>query len=89
MRCGKHEPQYGYEYMGSPSMLVITPLSQAAYAHFIASKCERRGASAQGPAGTGKTESIKDTAILLGIKPFVINCTEHQDFAAYKVIDAA
>lgn len=66
VRVGNHEPEYGYEYIGSEPMLVITQLSQDCWLHHTKNFCEGRGSSATGKPGTGKTETIVDLAKLLG-----------------------
>jgi len=73
VRVGKYEPEYGYEYIGSDLILVITPLSQQANLFHTKNFCEGRGSSAFGVAGTGKTETIKDLAKLLGRKCLAVN----------------
>jgi len=67
---------YGYEWYGVSDRLVITPLTERAYLAFSQACRMKLGAAPTGPAGTGKTETVKDLAKTMGRLCVTTNCSE-------------
>jgi dynein heavy chain 1, cytosolic len=73
---------YGFEYLGVQDKLVQTPLTDRCYLTMTQALEARLGGSPFGPAGTGKTESVKALGNQLGQFVLVFNCDETFDFQA-------
>ena len=73
---------YSFEYFGQQEKLVQTPLTDKCYFTLIHALGQRLGGAPFGPAGTGKTESVKMLGMNLGRFVLVVNCDETFNFAA-------
>ncbi|RDD40688.1 Cytoplasmic dynein 2 heavy chain 1 [Trichoplax sp. H2] len=71
--------EYTYEYQGNASKLVHTPLTDKCYLTLTQGMDIGLGGNPYGPAGTGKTESVKALGGLMGRQVLVFNCDEGID----------
>jgi dynein heavy chain 2 len=68
--------EYTYEYQGNAPKLVHTPLTDKCYLTLTQGMHMGFGGNPYGPAGTGKTESVKALASCMGRQVLVFNCDE-------------
>jgi dynein heavy chain 2 len=67
---------YTFEYQGNSPKLVHTPLTDKCYLTLTQGMHMGFGGNPYGPAGTGKTESVKALASCMGRQVLVFNCDE-------------
>lgn len=70
---------YTYEYQGNTPKLVHTPLTDKCYLTLSQGMYMGFGGNPYGPAGTGKTESVKALGNAMGRQVLVFNCDEGID----------
>ncbi|KAK9815706.1 hypothetical protein WJX72_008353 [[Myrmecia] bisecta] len=72
--------EYSWEYQGNAPKLVYTPLTDKCYLTLTQGMALGYGGNPYGPAGTGKTESVKALGQALARQVLVFNCDGEFDF---------
>mgnify|MGYP001611668798 CR=1 FL=1 len=80
IRMADAEFAHSFEYLGLTERLVQTPLTDKCFLTLTQALHTKLGGSPSGPAGTGKTETVKALGNQLGRFTLVFNCDEAFDF---------
>ncbi|KAL0208896.1 hypothetical protein P9112_011483 [Eukaryota sp. TZLM1-RC] len=76
---GHSSQEYGWEFIGIRDFLVRTPLLQDSFNIFMHALANGLSSAPTGPAGTGKTESIRALGAFLGRQVLVFNADKSFD----------
>ncbi|TID30616.1 hypothetical protein CANINC_000771 [Pichia inconspicua] len=79
---GTYSTSYGFEYLGVLRKLAYTPLMKSTYSVLTEAVQQGLGGLLLGPAGTGKTESVKHLGHSFGRLVVVFCCDETFDYEA-------
>ena len=70
---------YGYEYIPHTSRILSTPLNDKCFVTLMTAMRLNKGGAPCGPAGNGKTESVKHLSTVIGQRCVVINCSDQMN----------
>jgi len=76
VKQGQCQADFNYDFIDDVSRLVITPLTIEAYHNHMRAISTGKIMNSTGPAGCGKTETLRDLAKNLGYTSIVFNCSD-------------
>ncbi|XP_030763708.1 cytoplasmic dynein 2 heavy chain 1 [Sitophilus oryzae] len=86
IKIARASMDYAFEYLGNEQKLVKTPLTERCFLTLTQALYLGLGGNPYGPAGTGKTESVKALGSILGRQVLVFNCDEGIDSSSMERI---
>uniref|UniRef100_A0A8C5WK28 Dynein heavy chain n=1 Tax=Leptobrachium leishanense TaxID=445787 RepID=A0A8C5WK28_9ANUR len=83
VRIGDSEIRYDFEYQGSASHVLITPLTERAFFSITSAVCSGMDALCVGPEASGKNTTVRELCLVLGKPYFSFTCT---NTTAYSIL---
>ncbi|XP_052258855.1 uncharacterized protein LOC127863384 isoform X2 [Dreissena polymorpha] len=86
IKCLDVDMEYGYEYLGSSSREVITPLTERSFVALMQAVNSYMGTLCVGPIDCGKFELVQELSHSFGHAMYKFNCTKSIDYCGLQDI---
>lgn len=82
LELGSTSLQHGYEYLGVPDSHALTPQTDRCFAALLRAVHARSAGALLGPAGVGKSETVRALAAAAGMRCAAVNAASDMDHRA-------